>query len=504
MLSLFDKPARIKCIYLPAGVFNPYSGVKTSILMLDKNLAKKTNKILFAKINNDGFGLGAQRREVKGSDLPLALEVIKRYKQSIIENKDFEFNADEAKFASLVEKTKIAESGDYNLSGDRYKEALVYSGKWNFVELGNVCEILNGYAFKSENYVKDGIRVLRITNVQKGVIVDENPKFYSLDTKESIEQYKLVKDDLLMSLTGNVGRVGLLPNYLLPAALNQRVACLRNNGEKVDKRFLFHLLNQDIFEQSCIASSKGIAQKNLSTVWLSNYKIPLPPLEVQEQIVVELDNYQKIIDGARQVVENYKPHIDIDPDWEMVELGKVCKPEYGFTERAKEKGDVRFVRITDIGQDGKLINDEKKYIDLTATAKKYLLKKGDVLVARTGATFGKTMMFNEDYEAVFASFLIRLVFLSKKITPDYYWVFAQSQSYWDQANSLMTGGGQPQFNGNAIKKIKLPMPSIDSQREIVAQVEQEQKIIDANKKLIEMYEQKVKDRIAKVWGEKVV
>ncbi|MBU1811179.1 MAG: restriction endonuclease subunit S [Candidatus Omnitrophica bacterium] len=501
---MFDKPARIKCIYLPAGVFNPYSGVKTSILMLDKNLAKKTNKILFAKINNDGFGLGAQRREVKGSDLPLALEVIKRYKQSIIENKDFEFNADEAKLASLIEKKIIAESGDYNLGGDRYKEALVYSGKWNFVELGNVCEILNGYAFKSENYVKDGIRVLRITNVQKGVIVDENPKFYSLDTKESIEQYKLVKDDLLMSLTGNVGRVGLLPNYLLPAALNQRVACLRNNGEKVDKRFLFHLLNQDIFEQSCIASSKGIAQKNLSTVWLSNYKIPLPPLEVQEQIVVELDNYQKIIDGARQVVENYKPHIDIDPDWEMVELGKVCKPEYGFTERAKEKGDVRFVRITDIGQDGKLINDEKKYIDLTATAKKYLLKKGDVLVARTGATFGKTMMFNEDYEAVFASFLIRLVFLSKKITPDYYWVFAQSQSYWDQANSLMTGGGQPQFNGNAIKKIKLPMPSIDSQREIVAQVEQEQKIIDANKKLIEMYEQKVKDRIAKVWGEKVV
>ena len=60
--------------------------------------------------------------------------------------------------------------------------------------------------------------------------------------------------------------------------------------------------------------------------------IPLPPLEIQEQIVKEIEGYQKIIDGAKMVVENYKPTISIKPEWKMVELGEVCKPEYGYTE----------------------------------------------------------------------------------------------------------------------------------------------------------------------------
>jgi len=75
-------------VSLPAGVFNPYSGVKTSILFLDKNLSKKTDKILFVKVIHDGFGLGAQRRKIKENDLPMALEIINRYKQSVIEGKE--------------------------------------------------------------------------------------------------------------------------------------------------------------------------------------------------------------------------------------------------------------------------------------------------------------------------------------------------------------------------------------------------------------------------------
>ena len=69
----------VAVISLPAGVFNPYSGVKTSILILDKSLAKKTDKIAFFKVENDGFGLGAQRRAVEGDDLPFVLEQITNY-----------------------------------------------------------------------------------------------------------------------------------------------------------------------------------------------------------------------------------------------------------------------------------------------------------------------------------------------------------------------------------------------------------------------------------------
>jgi len=184
----------------------------------------------------------------------------------------------------------------------------------------------------------------------------------------------------------------------------------------------------------------------------------------------------------------------------MVELGEICKQEYGFTETAKETGDVRFIRITDIDSNGKLKNTDLKFVDLTKEAKRSVVKAGDLLVARTGATYGKTMIFEEVYPAVFASFLIRLNFEQSKILNKFYWCFAQSQDYINQASKLVTGGGQPQFNGNAIVKIQIPLPPLETQEQIIYAIEEEQKIVDANKKLIEIFEQKIKDRIDEVWG----
>ena len=79
-------------------------------------------------------------------------------------------------------------------------------------------------------------------------------------------------------------------------------------------------------------------------------------------------------------------------------------------------------------------------------------------MARTGATFGKTMIFEEDYPAIYAGFLIKLSLDRDIIDPKYYWHFAQSDYFWEQANKLVSGGGQPQFNANALKQIKVPIP----------------------------------------------
>ena len=176
---------------------------------------------------------------------------------------------------------------------------------WTYKKLEDVCFVLNGFAFKSERYVEHGIRVLRITNVQKGAIVDNDPKFYPLDEVLSIKQYILNEGDLLMSLTGNVGRVGLLQSDLLPAALNQRVACLRIKTNNVLLKYLFHLFNSDRFEKDCIFNAAGIAQKNLSTEWLKKYSIPVPPLSEQQRIVSELDLLSSIIEKKKAQLKEY-------------------------------------------------------------------------------------------------------------------------------------------------------------------------------------------------------
>ena len=166
---------------------------------------------------------------------------------------------------------------------------------WTYKKLGEVCEILNGFAFKSGNYTEQGIRVLRITNVQKGLIVDDDPKYYPFDEETNLKQYMLKEGDLLMSLTGNVGRVGLLQKNLLPAALNQRVACLRIKNSNIQLEYIFHLLNSDCFERDCIFNATGIAQKNMSTEWLKKYNIPIPSLSEQQSIVAELDKINELI-----------------------------------------------------------------------------------------------------------------------------------------------------------------------------------------------------------------
>jgi type I restriction enzyme M protein len=101
-------------VSLPAGVFNPYSGVKTSILFLDRNLARRTDEILFVKVESDGFDLGAQRRPNGKNDLPEALEILDSHKKAQ--------RIQESKMALTVSRKRLLESPDINLSGDRYRE----------------------------------------------------------------------------------------------------------------------------------------------------------------------------------------------------------------------------------------------------------------------------------------------------------------------------------------------------------------------------------------------
>lgn len=173
--------------------------------------------------------------------------------------------------------------------------------KYPTVKLGDVCEILNGFAFKSQNYSKTGIRIIRISNVQKGYIEDKDPKFCPLDSLGSLQNFVLKVNDIVLSLTGNVGRVAMIKEHHLPAALNQRVACLRPIDEKIlNTKYLFQILNSDLFERRCIDSAKGIAQKNMSTEWLKLYEISLPVLKTQNKISSILQKITALISKRKE------------------------------------------------------------------------------------------------------------------------------------------------------------------------------------------------------------
>lgn len=498
-------------VSLPAGVFNPYSGVKTSILLLDKNLVKRTNDILFVKIENDGFGLGAQRREIKQNDLPVALNLTKRYKTALLKGDSCELTDYEHKYANIVSKEKIGENGDYNFSGDRYKEEIINNNrKWEVIGLGEVCEFISGFAFKSSDLKETKLNekffpVIKIGNLTKeGKIYFKDMQYH--EYKEFFKRFLIQRGDVLIAMTGaTVGKVAVSENENM--LLNQRVGLVRAIENKVIKRYLDFLLLNERFYEYCQTFAGGGAQGNISPSQILSFKIPLPPLSIQKEIVDEIEGYQKIIDGSKQVVENYKPMIKIDPEWEIVEIAYVAEinPKKSEVKVLMPNTEVSFVPMSDLNEHNMYFTPKQiKKLSEVFTGYTYF-KEDDVLLAKVTPCFenGKSGIAKYLKNNIgFGSSEFIVFRPGKNILSEWIYYFISSIKFLEEGKNHMTGtGGLQRLTTDFINKYKIPVPPLKVQRQIVSQIEEEQKIIEANKKLIEIFEKKIKDKIAEVWAE---
>ena len=486
-------------VSLPTGVFNPYSGVKTSILFLNKNFAKKTDKILFVKVDNDGFGLGAQRREIKENDLPLALEIINKYKKGIIENKEIEFNLAEIKLAHLVKKEKITESGDYNLSVNRYSIAKIYANiKWPMIEIGEVVDIESGSRQKG-GAISSGIPSIGGEQINKhGDIRFEKMKYITNEHFQSMKKGILKRRDVLIVKDGaTTGKTSYFDGNER-AAINEHVFILRAR-RNILSRYLYNIIRSEDFQQKLKPYIKGIIGG--ISLEVKEIKIPLPSLSVQEEIIAELDSYQKIIDGAKQVVENYKPIFKIDPEWEIKKVEELCNLVRGSSPRPK--GDKRYyggkiprLMISDITRDGMYTSPKKDTLTEIGARLSRPMKKGNVIMAVSGNPGLPTILA---IDACIHDGFVGFKDLSSSILPEFLYLLLLH--YKDTNNMQSIGAVFKNLNTNQIKYFNIPVPSIQVQKQIITKIENEQKIINANKELITIFENKIKNKIAEVWGE---
>ena len=171
---------------------------------------------------------------------------------------------------------------------------------WASLRVGDICQLKNGYAFKSGLYTNHGVRIIRIANVQDGYIEDNSPQYYTPEAMKGLEGFLLSEGDLLMSLTGNVGRVCFITKDFLPAALNQRVACIRNNNVPIKIEYLYYFFQSEEFMSDCKKSGKGVAQQNISTEWLKDYTLPVPPIQEQDRIVAAIKGVYSYLDTIKE------------------------------------------------------------------------------------------------------------------------------------------------------------------------------------------------------------
>jgi type I restriction enzyme M protein len=492
-------------ISLPAGVFNPYSGVKTSILWLDKSLAKKTDKIFFVKIENDGFDLGAQRRAVKGNDLPTALQKTLDYRNHINVGKIYDLELQDG--FSLVKKTDVGCTGDYNLSGDRYITTIKYNGKWEVKKLENLCYKITDGSHNPPPSTDGGKLILSSQNIFNHRLVLDNVRYLS-DSSFLVENKRtdVSVGDVLLTIVGTIGRCLVVDESMPKFALQRSVAVFKPTKE-VNSYFLSYMLLSDKIQKKLISESKGVAQKGIYLKELKSIEIPIPPLSIQEKIAAEIESYQKIIDGARQVVENYKPRIDIDPEWEIVELSEVCYVKGGkrvpkgesFSEN---KTPFPYIRVTDLREMSVDLSG-LKYIpkSIQSLISRYIISKEDVYISIAG-TIGLFGTIPDQLDgANLTENAAKLVIIDNKLDRFYLTFIGNSQVVQAQIKKLTHAVGVPKLALERIKSIEIPIPPIDVQRKISEQIIQELAIVDANKQMIQIFEQKIKDRIAKVWGE---
>ena len=360
--------------------------------------------------------------------------------------------------------------------------------------LGDICDILNGFAFKSERYVTSGIRIIRIANVQKGYIEDSTPVFYSYDSKEA-NKYALEDGDILMSLTGNVGRVAKLTKEYLPAALNQRVACLRIKDKvEADKAFLFNLLNSDYFEQQCIDASKGVAQKNMSTEWLKEYEIPLFPIKQQQEISKTLDRVGALIFLRKQQLAKLDElvkarFVELFGDLHSTNFPKckmrdVCGIKHGYAFSGEffteEDNNILLVTPGNFKVGGGF--QEKKCKFFTGEySKEYVLNGGDLIVTMTDLsknmdTLGYSAIVPCTDRVYLHNQRIGLfVDLSEKINRVFLMYFMQTTEYRDSIIASATGSTVHHTSPSKILDCDVFVPPIELQEQFAAFVEQTDK-----------------------------
>jgi type I restriction enzyme M protein len=497
----------VAVVSLPSGVFQPYSGVKTSILILDKSLAKKTDTIAFFKIENDGFGLGAQRREIVKNDLPQTQAEIGEYLRRLRAGEsvdDFQ-----PTLGLIVPKEKIAANGEFNLGGERYREGATHAHEFPLVFLGDssLFRIESGGTPKSDvdTYWNGGIPWATLVDLPATDFISQ-----ITTTKRTISEQGLREssakmipvNSVVVSTRATIGRIAI---NRVPLATNQGFKnVVIEDSARVVPEYVALALTKLVPTMKSWATGGTFAE--ISKSKFCELQIPLPPLEVQKEIVAEIESYQKVINGARAVLDNYRPHIPIHPDWPMVKLGSLVEDMHqgintaGLKIEFSDQG-IPIIQSRNITS-GVLDFKNIKYMspdDWITYRGKYKPQINDVLFTNIG-TIGKSIIVlkDEDYLIHWNIFIIKT---SASLNPKYL------KTYLDYLDGIqyftnMQRGGTVQFvSKKQLSETRIALPLIETQQQIVAEIEAEQALVAANRELIASFEKKIKAIIARVWGE---
>jgi type I restriction enzyme M protein len=372
--------------------------------------------------------------------------------------------------------------------------------------------LVRGVVFSKEDEVSEGgVQVLRATNINKDRYELDLDEVKHVSPKADFsDEKKLRRDDIFICLASgskdHIGKVALIKEDT-DFYFGGFMGAIRVKPGRLHPGYLLKQLTTGHFNDFLREQIAGANINNLSGGLLYRFKIPLPPLEVQKEIVAEIEGYQKVIDGARAVLDHYRPHIPIHPDWPMAELAELCAIKSGGTpDRSNESfwnGDIPWVTTTLI--DYGVIDAANEFITAEGlkNSSAWIVPKGTVLMAMygQGVTRGRVAILGIDaaINQACAAFQLK----GDSLDPGY--LFRVLQSRYEDLRKISDarGGNQSNLSAQVLKEYSISLPPLATQQAIVAEIEAEQALVAANRELIARFEKKIQATLARVWGEDV-
>lgn len=374
-------------------------------------------------------------------------------------------------------------------------------GGWIKSSLESVCLVQGGYAFKSQNYQKEGIPLVRISNIQdEKVILDEGTVYVDKKLKEQLAAFVINKNDILIALSGaTTGKFGIF-ELDDEAFLNQRVGRLQPFYSVINNKFLYYYLG--VIKNNILKQAYGAAQPNISTAELASFELPLPPLPEQHRIVARieelftrLDTGVKELKTAKAQIKRYRQSVlkhafegklikknllggDLQKKWEMNTLGQITENK-SIRAIPSDKADTKFIGMDCIEPHSLKPSFLYDFKEFRSSGKYFEI--GQVLYGRMRPYLNK--VFKADFAGACSGEFIVLE-CSEKLDSGFLQYILHSKEFVEFANSKTTGD-RPRVTYQDISDYPISLPPLEEQKVIVAEIEHQISLSEATENAID-------------------
>lgn len=373
------------------------------------------------------------------------------------------------------------------------------------VRLADVCDAILtgpfGSSLHQSDYISNGIPIINPQNIVNGRIVPDADKTVGEETRSRLSEFTVRENDIVIARRGEMGRCAIVTTEMNGWLCGTGSFVIRVNSSALAS-FVALAISSPTAKEFLEENAIGVTLKNLNQQVLGDLEIPLPPLEEQQRIVAEIEGYQKVLDGARQILEAYQPDFQIDPDWQMTPLGVIADVKLGkMLDKTKHRSGrmMPYLRNINVRWGNIETHDLLEMFYEEKELERFGLTAGDVLVCEGGEP-GRSAVWDGSLPDLKYQKALHRVRFKVPYEPKLLVYFLQALAKTKEWENRFHGATIKHFTREMFIELSVPLPPLTEQRRIVAELDAEAAQMEAVRSLIPRFEAKIQRVLDRVWG----